>query len=333
MSPAGRRPPAPVRRPAPPRPQPAPRPEDRQRESRQREDEREVRLPQTAPAAPVAGPETRTETRADVRADVRAEVRDADHGAARPPVRGGRAGRPAGEGAAAPRDPADRRRLLWRVVGVAVLVAALAGAAVWALLFSSLTALRDVAVTGADRTGVAAVQEAAADQLGLPLLRVDTGAVTSRVEELPWVASVQVHRGFAHRLEVAVVEKTPVAAVPAPGGAPGVVLLDGDGATITTADAAPDGVPVVQVDPSRADAVRAASAVALALPASLREQVSAVTATGPDDVRLALRSGQEVVWGGPGDDALKARVAALLLPRDGVRRVDVSAPLAPATSP
>ncbi len=93
-------------------------------------------------------------------------------------------------------------------------------------------------------------------------------------------------------------------------------------------------MPLVQVDVASAGAgaVRAASAVALALPADLRGQVTGVTALGPDDVRLALRSGQEVRWGGPGDDALKARVALLLLARDGVARVDVSAPTAPATS-
>lgn len=328
MSPAGRRPPVPVRRPAAPRPQRAPRPGPDPVEAGP--SDQALRLPETGPAATTAGPATRPAPRTEPHAE---HQRPHAGEPARPPVRGGRAGRPSGEAPTAPRDPAARRRLVWRVVGVAVLVVAVVGLAAWALLFSSLTALREVEVTGADRTGAPAVQEAAADQLGLPLLRVDTGAVTARVERLPWVASVQVHRGFAHRLEVAVVEKTPVAAVPAPGGAPGVVLLDGDGATITTADAAPDGVPLVQVDPSRADAVRAASAVALALPASLREQVSAVTATGPDDVRLALRDGKEVVWGGPGDDELKARVAALLLPRDGVRRVDVSAPLAPATAP
>ncbi|TNM63251.1 FtsQ-type POTRA domain-containing protein [Streptomyces sp. NP160] len=324
MSPAGRRPPAPVRRPAPPRPQ--------------RDPDPQVRLPETGPATgpgadrPAPRPEPHHEPRFPAGAQPPPGGPRLDQQPARPPVRGGRAGRPA-RAAGAERDPAARRRLLWRALAVAALVVVLVGLVVWALLFSSLTALRTVVVTGAERTGAPAVQQAAADQLGRPLLRVDTGAVTERVEQLPWVASVQVHRDPAHRLRVVVVEKTPVAAVPAPGGAAGVVLIDGDGATITTADAAPEGVPLVQVDPGRGDAVRAASAVALALPAALREQVSAVTATGPDDVRLALRSGQSVVWGAPGDDALKARVAEQLLPREGVGRVDVSAPLAPATAP
>ncbi|MBF5080838.1 FtsQ-type POTRA domain-containing protein [Quadrisphaera sp. INWT6] len=313
MSPAARRPAAPVRRPGvrpPPAAPRAPHPTSDEPAARFPRDPgaaaRTVSLPPTGPAAPQSSAAP----------------------PAAPPVTGG-AG-PAPEAA----DPAARRRRVWRVVGVLVAVLLLLAGAAYALLVSSLTALTGVQVSGADRTGPAAVEQAAADQLGLPLLRVDDTAVTQRVEQLPWVASARVERRFPHGLAVLVTEKVPVAAVPADGGAPGVVLLDHDGATITTADAAPEGVPLVQVDvaASGAAAVRAASAVALALPQDLRAQVASVTATGPDDVRLALRSGQEVRWGAPGDDDLKARVVALLLPREGVTRVDVSAPLAPATA-
>jgi cell division protein FtsQ len=73
--------------------------------------------------------------------------------------------------------------------------------------------------------------------------------------------------------------------------------------------------------------------VARGLPPALREQVASVTAAGPEDVRLALRSGQEVRWGSADSPTLKARVATALLAREGVRTVDVSAPTAPATAP
>ncbi|WP_170131436.1 cell division protein FtsQ/DivIB [Quadrisphaera granulorum] len=313
-----------------------------------------MQLPETGPAAPQSAAHPASSSPAvstspvgsSTQPGVTRQSRSDTDEPGRPPQREGRAERPraagATEGEAARSGSSSDgagagsgRRLLWRVIAVAVVVVLLLGAAAWALLASSLTALRDVRVSGADRTGAAAVQSAAADQMGLPLLRVDTGAVSERLRKLPWVASVSVTRGFPHRLDVAVTEKVPVAAVPAADGAPGVMLLDGDGTSITTADAAPEGVPLVQVDPGAAGAgaVRAASAVALALPTALREQVSAITASGPEDVRLALRDGKQVVWGGAGEDDLKARVAQLLLPREGVRTVDVSAPRAPATAP
>lgn len=331
MSPAARRPAAPVRRPSS-RPAPPAADEPAARFPRAPGGDaaapRTVALPPTGPAAPQASAAPPVRERPDDDAD---QLR-------RPPAREGRAAPGRGDAperpASSATDPAARRRRVWRVVGALVAVVLLLAGAAYALLVSSLTALTGVQVSGADRTGAAAVEQAASDQLGLPLLRVDDAAVAQRVEQLPWVASASVERRFPHGLAVLVTEKVPVAAVPADGGAPGVVLLDHDGGTITTADAAPEGVPLVQVDvaASGAAAVRAASAVALALPQDLRAQVASVTATGPDDVRLALRSGQEVRWGGPGDDALKARVVALLLVREGVTRVDVSAPLAPATA-
>jgi len=329
VSPAARRPAAPVRRPAarPAAPPAADEPAARSPREPAEAPPRTVALPPTGPAAPQASaaPPVR-ERPEDVAAD---ELR-------RPPAREGRSARADGaERPAGPvADPAARRRRVWLAVAVGAAVVLLLAGAAYALLISSLTALTGVQVSGADRTGPAAVEQAASDQLGLPLLRVDDAAVVQRVEQLPWVASARAERRFPHGLAVLVTEKVPVAAVPAEGGAPGVVLLDHDGGTITTADAAPEGVPLVQVDvaASGAAAVRAASAVALALPQDLRAQVASVTAAGPDDVRLALRSGQEVRWGAPGDDDLKARVVALLLPREGVTRVDVSAPLAPATA-
>jgi len=333
VSPAARRPAAPVRRPAA-RPATPPPPADEPAARFPRDPAegppRTVALPPTGPAAPQASAAPPVRERPDAAHDAAAdELR-------RPPAREGRSARvdEAERPARAASDPAARRRTAWRVVAAGAAVALLLAGAAYALLISSLTALTGVQVSGADRTGPAAVEQAASDQLGLPLLRVDDAAVVQRVEQLPWVASARAERRFPHGLAVLVTEKVPVAAVPAEGGAPGVVLLDHDGGTITTADAAPEGVPLVQVDvaASGAAAVRAASAVALALPQDLRAQVASVTAAGPDDVRLALRSGQEVRWGAPGDDDLKARVVALLLPREGVTRVDVSAPLAPATA-
>ncbi len=152
-------------------------------------------------------------------------------------MREGRASAPGASGSAAQPGPAARpaRRRRWGLVWTVVALVVLLAAAGWALLASPLTDLQRVVVRGAERTGPAAVEQAAADQLGLPLLRVDAGGVADRVRTLPWVASVRVERDFPHGLDVVVVERVPVAAVAAPDGAAGVVLLDGQGRRITTA--------------------------------------------------------------------------------------------------
>jgi cell division protein FtsQ len=66
--------------------------------------------------------------------------------------------------------------------------------------------------------------------------------------------------------------------------------------------------------PSAGDpTVRAAVAVVAALPAAVRKDVVAMTAPSIAGIRLQLRDGSTVIWGGPEDSARKARALAVLL--------------------
>ena len=303
-----RRPPAPVRRHAAP-PPPA------------------VQAPAAHPPAPPRTPAARTPAARTPGAQTR-------RASGASPVRPGRTT------PFLPRRPTRRARLALalrrrapsrRAVVLALLAAALVAAATWVLLASPVTAVREgeVSVTGTSRTDPAAVRAAAAGQVGRPLLRVDEDAVRAGVADLPYVRSLAVERSWPHGLVLAVTEEVPVAAVPGPAG---VDLLDAEGAVITTLPEAPPDVPVVSVDVAAAGpgAVRAAGEVAASLPARLRADVAEVSAASPDDVRLRLREGQEVRWGGAGSSDLKARVLQVLRQRPA-SGYDVSAPSAPAT--
>ena len=77
--------------------------------------------------------------------------------------------------------------------------------------------------------------------------------------------------------------------------------------------------------------VAAAAAVLGELPAALRPMVTSVTAPGPDQVTLQLRSGVTVVWGGPDDAAAKAKELTILMQTHS-RYYDVSSPATAVTN-
>jgi cell division protein FtsQ len=103
-----------------------------------------------------------------------------------------------------------------RLLVLVTAVAAIAGL-VWAVLFSSLLAVRDVEVIGLSQEaaleGGAQVITAAAIPEGEPIARLDTGSATARVAALPWVDGVEVRRAWPNSIVLAVTERTPVAVV------------------------------------------------------------------------------------------------------------------------
>jgi cell division protein FtsQ len=228
-----------------------------------------------------------------------------------------------------------RRRRIAVVAGVALL----AVGAVAAGLYSPWTTVQQVTVTGTTRIPVTSVQALVADQHGRPLLLVDTSALSARVvAALPLAAGASVRRTWPSTLAVVVRERTAVAAVPSGAG---VRLVDVDGVEVATAQQAPAGLPVVQVDLDRAapGSLAAVLQVLGALPVSLSRQVAAVGAVSPDSVWLTLLDGSRVLWGSSADTPDKAVVLSRLrvaAQQSGARvkgrQYDVSAPDAPAVS-
>lgn len=214
--------------------------------------------------------------------------------------------------------------------------AAAAGALGWLLLLSPVLALdpQDVRVEGAGTVvAVDQVLDVVDAHAGVPLPRLDTVGLRDEVLEVPGVREARVTRGWPHGLLVVLVAREPVAAVPEPE-AGGFALLDMEGVQVGRVDAAPDGLPVVDVPVGDARTLSAVLTVLEQLPADLLAQVQGVSARTQDTVTMQLRDGVRVDWGSAAETPLKIAVLATLRSSGaaaGATVVDVSAPRLPIT--
>ncbi|WP_153022137.1 cell division protein FtsQ/DivIB [Luteimicrobium xylanilyticum] len=231
---------------------------------------------------------------------------------------------------------AMRRHRRWRRLAWTLLVLVLVGALAWLAFFSPVLATRadDVRVVGAGSlVDTSEVERIAAEADGVPLPRLDTVSLRTRMLDVRGVKDVAIVRDWPHGLTVRVTPREPVAAVPEQNR---YALLDTDGVRVATVTKAPKGVPVVTVPVDGADhhALDAVLAVLGALPEKLSAQVTAVEAATQDTVELTLKGGARVVWGSAQDSALKVRVLEALRAAKQTRDAhvfDVSAPTLPVT--
>ena len=246
-------------------------------------------------------------------------------------------GRPRLRARPAPRPPRWRIRWPWRgrgrlpkppwkavfFAGTAVVIV---GVMAWALLGSSLLVVRSVRVTGNGQVvSTGQVLAAARVTLGQPLIRVDTGAISRRVEQLRQVQSAQVSKGWPTTLVITVQLRKPAFALPVHGG---YALLDPYGVNIRDVTRKPAGLPVLTVNTTSrslrgSPAVRAAAKVLGELPRGTAKQVRGVTTGGPNDVTVQLANGSVVVWGGAERGRIKAKELRILMRRHA-RVYDVS---------
>ena len=214
-----------------------------------------------------------------------------------------------------------RAALPWAVGAGVVLVVVLL---VWMVYGTSVLGVRQVRVEGTEVLTPLEVQQAAAVPDLEPLARVDLGAVRGRVQSLAAVERAVVSRGWPGTLVIRVVERTPVAAVPA---GTQFQLIDADGVAYRVVEKRPAGLPVAKLaSPGVGDPnTRAALTVLAALTPGLRAQLTSISVDAPARIRLALRGGRTVIWGDDTASATKAQVATALLRQKGAT-IDVSAP-------
>jgi cell division protein FtsQ len=220
---------------------------------------------------------------------------------------------------------ARRRRLQaalpWAVTaGVALVV----GALVWLVYGTSVLGVREVRVVGTDSLTPLQVEQAAAVRLKQPLAGADLDRIRGRVEGLPAVDRAVVSRSWPSTVVIQVVERSPVAAVPA---GKEFLLIDAEGVAYRTVARRPDGLPVAQLAAPGPDDINTRSALTVlsALTAELREQLVSISVPAPAQVRLGLRKDRTVIWGDESQSETKAQVATALLERKG-DTIDVSAP-------
>ena len=216
-----------------------------------------------------------------------------------------------------------RAALPWAVGAGVVLVV---GALVWMVYGTSVLGVREVRVVGTEVLTPSQVEEAAAVRLREPLARVDLDGVRARVQGLAAVDRAVVSRSWPSAVVVEVVERTPVAAVAAPGGKQ-FTLIDGDGVAYRTVQRKPAGLPLAKLAaPGPADVnTRAALTVLGSLTDELREQLVQISVEAPARIELRLRKDRTVIWGDDTASETKAQVSTALLKRDG-KTIDVSAP-------
>lgn len=216
-----------------------------------------------------------------------------------------------------------RRWGVWRWVVAAALAAALVGAGVWLVWFSSALALERVTVAGTGYLSADDVTRAAELPSGEPLIRVDLGATESRIEALAAVRSATVTRSWPHEIRIEVVERRAVAVVRIAGEVRG---MDADGVIFRSYPRLPSDLPLILTGVTAdIEARRGAAVVASALPADLAAEVDHLEVASVDAISLQLRDGRTVVWGSAEQSELKARVLAGLLTRRA-RQYDVSVP-------
>lgn len=214
-----------------------------------------------------------------------------------------------------------RAALPWAVALGVLLVL---GGLTWLIYGTPVLGVRDVKVVGAQLLTPGQVQDAAAVPDDEPLARVNLDGVRARVRALPPVDRVVVRRSWPSTLVVEVVERTPVAAVPA---GKQFTLIDRSGVPYETVADQPPGLPLMRLTkPGPGDQdTRSGLTVLDSLSDELREQLVAVSVAAPAQIRLELRKDRTVVWGDDTQSERKSQVATVLL-RKASSEIDVSAP-------
>ncbi|MDQ6796585.1 MAG: FtsQ-type POTRA domain-containing protein [Actinomycetota bacterium] len=191
-------------------------------------------------------------------------------------------------------------------------------------------------VEGATRSGVAAVQAAAAIHRGRAMTDVDGVEASKNVTKLPWVLRTDVVREWPATVRIRVVERRPAAVTQQDGAA--WALVDRVGRVLAPAATPPPGLVIVDgVPPAGAPGTQLVATahgpleVAAQLPPGLVPRVEKVT-LGADGVELRLKPLGVVQLGDATAVADKLRAAQTVLAAvDGrtVANLDVRIPATP----
>jgi cell division protein FtsQ len=234
----------------------------------------------------------------------------------------------------------EGRKRLRRLSLLSGVAATLAG--LWGITLTPLFDVDHVVVTGATHSGAEAVQTATAIQRGDALLTVQLGRAASRVADLPWVQTVEVHRQWPGTVRVEVVERTATAAVPVKAG--GWVLLDADGRQLALVPDPGPGVLHVEVPPvvpalghRLLDGTAELLRLAATRPASLQDRLLTLKpgpgATVEGTVKLRTGATAVVYFGESTQAAAKWLALLSILDKADPARttsIDVRVPSAPA---
>ncbi len=174
------------------------------------------------------------------------------------------------------------------------------------------------------------MEAALSEELGTPLPLVDESAVKAALVTFPLVQTYSLEARPPHELIVRIVERMPIGLIQTRAG---YTLVDAAGVILSTTETPAAGRPLLTVSGGTDSRAFAATAqVMRSLPASIRDQVTAISASTADDVTLTLGgTNSQVVWGSADQSALKAKVLETTMrsrPPASVSEYDVSSPAA-----
>jgi cell division protein FtsQ len=225
-----------------------------------------------------------------------------------------------------------RTRRLVALALVGLIGLALAG---WAVTYTPIFHAQHIKVVGAETLRPDAIRELAGVDASTNVLHLDTEAVAGRLLADPWIASATVERDLPATLVVEIVERRPVATVPAMGAGS---ILANDGTVLPEAGALPP-LPTMHAGLGVPDEAQRAAAAALlsALDPVVAQRVRDVTVGQDGLVAMRLRGGVAVDAGGAGEEVAKATALRAILRwaatgDRSVSAIDVSAPDAPSAT-
>jgi cell division protein FtsQ len=211
--------------------------------------------------------------------------------------------------------------------------------AAWGATRSPFLDVDHVRVTGSARVPAAAVAAASGVGQGTAMFDVDEAAARLRVEALPWVLRARVHRRWPATVTIEVQERTPIAALPGPGG---VAVVDRTGRVLTVAPTPPPELPLlVGLPPAGAPGTRIGGragdllAVARAMPPAVLPRLAGIVAADAGQVELRLRPSGVVKLGLPtalGDKLLAVQTVLGQVDLTRLAVLDVRVPASPAVT-
>ena len=224
-----------------------------------------------------------------------------------------------------------RRRRWWRGrVAPAAAAAVLVSLAILAFLRSPVFAAHDITVGGEHRLTQQRVLRIAGIAEGQNVVTFDAEEARRRLEADPWVASAEVTRRLPDTITVRITERVPVAAIETHLG---WEVVAADGVIVATLAKEPR-LPTITAAIPGDDVVTLGARLLGAMDPALRSDVEGVTVGVDGLVRLVLRGGVTVAYGGADEAVEKAQALAAVLTwaereHAQVQVIDVSVPGAP----
>jgi cell division septal protein FtsQ len=222
---------------------------------------------------------------------------------------------------------------------IVLVVIACAALFLW-LRASDVFAVKRITATPTQHVTREEVYQATAEARGVSLLRLSTAVIEAELTSLPYVRTVEIHRGFPDTLEVEIFEYTPTAGVRGPAGE--VWLVADDGRVLEKAAAtelplivmAADSlapVPGEYLPASVADALLLANLAASWDASSAFPAMDHIAVSNGGDLTVVFQDGIQLRLGSPQELEQKLTVAETIIEqylRDGRRLlyVDASVP-------